>query len=329
MIQKTSLDLKEIYQPIEAWLPKVEERIYDILSTPNELSAEVIEHFFRAKGKFLRPALTLFGVSFSSERMEAAVVTAAALEIFHSATLIHDDIVDSACLRRSLPTINVKWDPQVAVLVGDYLHDRAISAIFSTRNDRVIAAFLETAGIVCDGEILELKEKNNFSLTEETYFTIIERKTAALLGTCIESGAILGHLSSEEVIALRRYGLYFGMAFQIVDDCLDFMGKENEFGKTLGADLKAGVLTLPLIRLIALLDEPQKAEIFSQVKNGLGHSQLSDLLRLLEEYDALSYAYDRAREYADRAQLELTIFPDSPSRVSLEMLLHYVIERHR
>ena len=107
------------------------------------------------------------------------------------------------------------------------------------------------------------------------------------------------------------------------------MGKENEFGKTLGADLKAGVLTLPLIRLIALLDEPQKAEIFSQVKNGLGHSQLSDLLRLLEEYDALSYAYDRAREYADRAQLELTIFPDSPSRVSLEMLLHYVIERHR
>lgn len=327
--QKTSLSLKEIYEPIRQLLPKVEDRIFEILSVPNELSAEVIQHFFKAKGKFLRPTLTLFGSSFGPRVTEPSIVTAAALEIFHSATLIHDDIIDSAYVRRSLPTVNAKWNPQVAVLVGDYLHDKAMSAIFSTANERVIAAFLRTAGIVCDGEILELKEKNNFSLKEEMYLTIIERKTAALLATCLESGAILGNLSSDQVSALRRYGLYFGMAFQIVDDCLDFMGEENEFGKTLGADLEAGVLTLPLLRLLALLDETRKKELLWQVKTGLGDFELTDVVRLLDEYGALEYAFDRAREYTDRAQLELTIFPDSPSRASLEMLLQYVIERNR
>jgi len=149
------------------------------------------------------------------------------------------------------------------------------------------------------------------------------------LAACLEIGATLSDLPVESTLALRRYGLYFGMAFQIIDDCLDFMGEENEFGKTLGADLAAGVLTLPLIRLIELLDEKKKTEIFSKVSTGLAKSQLSDLVRLLEEYDAIQYAIRKARDYADRAALELTVFPPSPARRSLEALLTYVIERHR
>ena len=326
-MEKTRISLKEIYEPIQAYLPRVEEEIFSILATPNELSAEVVQHFFRNKGKYLRPALTLFGASFGASVELDAIRAGAAFEIFHSATLIHDDIIDSAYVRRNLPTVNVKWSSQVAVLVGDYLHDKAIETIFSVKNDRVIAAFLKTAGIVCDGEILELKEKNNFNLKEKAYLSIIERKTASLLATCLESGAILGGLSTEHVAALERYGHYFGMAFQVIDDCLDFMGEENEFGKTLGADLQAGVLTLPLIRLIEFLDEPAKAEIFSKVKSGLGHSKLSDLVHLLHEYGALEYALAKAREFTDCAALELTVFPKSPSRTSLETLLQYVLER--
>lgn len=329
MNQKTALSLEEIYKPIQSALPRVEEQILEILATPNELSSEVIRYFFKSKGKFLRPALVFFGASFGGEIPEKAILTAAALEIFHSATLIHDDIIDSAYLRRNLPTVNAKWNSQVAVLVGDYLHDKAIETIFDTKNDQVIAAFLQTAGIVCDGEILELKEKNNFNLKEEAYLTIIERKTAALLATCLESGALLGHLELEHALALKRFGIYFGIAFQIMDDCLDFMGKENEFGKTLGADLQAGVLTLPLIRLITLLDESGKAEIFSRVKSGLNNAQLSDLVCLLQEYGALDYSIAKAREFTDRASLELAIFPDSPTKHSLQGLLHYVIERNR
>jgi len=326
---KTSLALEDIYQPIHSFLPQVEERILDILATPNELSGEVVHYFFKSKGKYLRPALVLFGASFSEPISENVISTAAALEIFHSATLIHDDIIDSAYLRRNLPTVNAKWNSQVAVLVGDYLHDKAIGAIFNTKNDQVIASFLNTAGVVCDGEILELKEKNNFNLKEETYFNIIERKTAALLATCLESGAVLAGLSTDQVLALKKFGLYFGMAFQILDDCLDFMGKENEFGKTLGADLQAGVLTLPLIRLIALLDESRKAEIFSRVKSGLNRVQLDDLVRLLEEYGALNYSIQKARDYTDLALLELSIFPESPIRNSLKSLLYYVTQRNR
>ncbi|MBI1978289.1 MAG: polyprenyl synthetase family protein [Candidatus Omnitrophica bacterium] len=329
MDQKTIVSLEEIYKPIHSFLPAVEERILEILATPNELSSEVVRYFFKSKGKFLRPALVLFGASFGSGIPHFVVTTAAALEIFHSATLIHDDIIDSAYLRRNLPTINAKWNSQVAVLVGDYLHDKAIEAIFETGNDQVIAAFLKTAGIVCDGEILELKEKNNFNLKEDAYFTIIERKTATLLATCLESGAILGGLNVDQVLALKRFGLYFGMAFQIMDDCLDFAGKENEFGKTLGADLQAGVLTLPLIRLITLLDEAGKAEIFSKVKSGLNHSELGDLVLLLREHGALDYSIERAREFNERSALELSIFPDSPSKKSLYALLQYVIERNR
>lgn len=329
MIQKTAVSLEEIYRPIQGFLPAVEERILEILATPNELSSEVVRYFFKSKGKFLRPALVLFGASFGSGISDSVVTTAAALEIFHSATLIHDDIIDSAYLRRNLPTVNAKWNSQVAVLVGDYLHDKAIGAIFETRNDQVIAAFLKTAGVVCDGEILELKEKNNFNLKEEAYLTIIERKTAALLATCLESGAILGGLNVEQVLALKRFGLYFGMAFQIMDDCLDFAGKENEFGKTLGADLQAGVLTLPLIRLITLLDEAGKAEIFSKVKSGLNPSELGALVLLLREHGALDYSIEKARELNERSALELSIFPDSPSKKSLYALLQYVIERNR
>ena len=329
MEQKTARALEEIYQPIQDSLPAVESKILEILTTANPLSSEVIHYFFQAKGKFLRPALVLFGASFGGGLPKSAILTAAALEIFHSATLIHDDIIDSAYLRRNLPTVHAKWNPQVAVLVGDYLHDKAIGAIFDTKSEQVIAAFLQTAGVVCDGEILELNEKNNFNLKEETYFTIIERKTAALLATCLESGAILGGLEIERALSLKRFGTYFGMAFQMIDDCLDFMGQENEFGKTLGADLQAGVLTLPLIRLIALLDERGKAEIFSKVKSGLDHTQLGDLVLLLEEHGAIQYSIQKAHEFTDRAALELSVFPDTPVRRSLLALLRYVIERNR
>ena len=326
---KTAPSLEEIYQPIHAFLPQVEERILEILATPNDLSSEVIRYFFKSKGKYLRPALVLFGASFAKTVTAHVISTAAALEIFHSATLIHDDIIDSSYLRRNLPTVNAKWNSQVAVLVGDYLHDKAIEAIFNTKNDQIVAGFLNTAGVVCDGEILELKEKNNFDLKEESYLNIIERKTAALLATCIESGAILANLPIEQVLALKKFGLYFGMAFQILDDCLDFMGKENEFGKTLGADLQAGVLTLPLIRLISLVDESHKAEIFSRVKSGLNHTELDSLVRLLEEHGALEYSIQKARDYTDLALLELSIFPETSIRHSLKTLLQYVTQRSR
>ncbi len=326
---KTELSLDAINASIQSDLRIVEDKILEILATPNELSSEVIRYFFRSKGKFLRPSLCLFGASFGDQAVQATIQMAAALEIFHSATLIHDDIIDSSYLRRNVPTINARWGPQIAVLVGDYLHDKAIGAVFGTKNDRAISVFLETAGIVCDGEILELNEKNNFQLREDQYFQVIEKKTASLLSCCLETGAILAGLEIDQVLALKRFGLYFGMAFQIIDDCLDFVGKENEFGKTLGADLSQGVLTLPLIRLISLVDERTKQEIFHLVKSAHAHERFERLVRYLEECEALHYATEKAREFTDQARLELAGLPDRPARQSLALFLDYILERNR
>ena len=332
---KQAISLEEIYVPIEKRVAQIPEVIFDILSTPNELTHEVIRHFFSRQGKFLRPALTFFGAAIENGSAltpadEANLLRlGTAFEIFHSATLIHDDIIDSAHLRRNIPTINVKWNPQVAVLAGDYLHDKAIAAIFGVENSRVTSVFLQTAGTVCDGEIHELREKNNFNLKEEEYLEIVYKKTASLISCCIEAGGILGGHSAEKTEALKRFGRAFGMAFQIVDDCLDFTGEEHEFGKTLGADCEAGVLTLPLIRLLQLVDEATRSEVFKIFKSDFGSRRFDTLHRLLQEYGTIEYAMASAREFTRAARLEISIFPDSPVKQSLNRLLDYVLERNR
>lgn len=332
---KQILSLEEIYAPVESRIGRISETIFQILSTPNELAEEAIRHFFSAPGKYLRPALTFFGalmekgVGLSAAGEEKLVRLAASYEIFHSATLVHDDIIDSAHLRRNIETLNTKWNPQVAVLVGDYLHDKAIGAIFSVENPGVISLFLQTAGLVCQGEIHELQEKNNFSLKEEEYFEIIREKTAALIACCLAGGGMVAGLSAEKVEALKRFGWAFGTAFQIVDDCLDFTGEEHEFGKTLGVDFEGGVLTLPLIRLLERVDERTKSEVFKIFNSDSPGTQFGTLKALLQEYGALDFAMARAREFTEKARLELLQFSASPARTSLERLLDYVLERNR
>ena len=326
---KQTSSLEDIYAPIQEYIPEIENTILNILTTSNELARAAIKHFFSSKGKLLRPALCLLAAKVNDEPDEKVIRIASALEIFHSATLIHDDIIDAAYLRRGLPTVNVKWGPQTAVLVGDFLYDRALRTIFDVGISKVTSLMYDTAEQVCDGEILEAKERHNYNLTEEEYFTIVEKKTASLLAMCLESGAIAGGLALDDVLALKKFGLYFGLAFQVVDDCLDFTGEEHEFGKTLGSDADAGVLTLPVIRLISLVNEKQKSEVFRIFKSENSFEKLQYLKGLFAEYDALEYARGRAREFADRARLELSVFSDSPVKRSLEGLLTYVFDRER
>lgn len=329
---KVAPTLEEIYSPVQSLLRTVPSAILDILAGPNELATDVVRYFFAAQGKLLRPALTFWGAGVRAQETvkedDRLVRLAAAFEIFHAATLIHDDIIDSAYLRRSVPTVNVKWGPEVAVLVGDYLHDKAIGTIFQNGNEKIVSAFLHTAGVVCDGEIHELKEKDNFNLTEEEYLEIVEKKTASLLGCAVAAGGVLAGTSAEETEALKRYGRYFGTAFQIVDDCLDFTGQEQEFGKTLGADCAAGVLTLPLIRLIRLVDEKKKSEVFKIFKSEMG-TKFQILLEMIREYGTIEESMQKAHEFCEKARLELSIFPETPAKKSLLSLTEYVLVRHQ
>jgi octaprenyl-diphosphate synthase len=329
---KTEIALEDIYAPIRGPMALVPDTILKIVATENELLHEVVRYFFSVRGKLLRPALALLGGAvkgIAPDDEGRLLQLASALEIFHAATLIHDDIIDSAYIRRHIATLNVKWGPEIAVLAGDFLHDRAAQAVFQNGNDRIFSLFLQTAGIVCDGEIHELKEKHNFNLTEEEYFQIIEKKTAALLACSVEAGAILAGATPEEAEALKRFGIYFGTAFQIIDDCLDFTGEEQEFGKTLGADCAAGVLTLPLIRLTQLVGERKKSEIFKIFKSEMGTNKFQILRTMIREHDTIGYSLERAKFFCEKAQLELAIFPQNAARQSLENLVKYVIERNR
>ncbi|HTL47876.1 MAG TPA: polyprenyl synthetase family protein [Verrucomicrobiae bacterium] len=327
-----TITLEEIYLPVEKQLAAVPDTILDILSTRNDLTEAVVRYFFSAKGKLLRPALTLLGAAVKSSASgpeKSATRLGSAFEIFHSATLIHDDIIDAAHLRRNLETVHLKWSPQVAVLVGDYLHDQAIKAVFETHNQSIVALFLKTAGEVCDGEIHELKERNNFRLTEDEYLEIIDKKTASLLACSAAGGGLLAGASEKESQALQNFGRYFGISFQIVDDCLDLTGNEDEFGKTLGADLAAGVLTLPLIYLLSV-SGGKKREAAEQIfRSPMTPESLQALTGMLREEGAIQYAMKRAREFSDKARQELAVFEEGPARRSLDRLLDYVLERNR
>ncbi len=328
------ITLDEIYAPMEASLEKVPSAIIDILATPNALASEVIQYFFSGRGKLLRPAMTLIGAALKNPEFSTRVHTplvrlSASYEIFHGATLIHDDIIDSSYLRRNLPTINVKWGAQTAVLVGDYLHDKALEVIYQEGSREVFSLFLKTAAEVCDGEIHELNEKQNFALSEEDYFEIIRKKTAVLLACALESGARYAGAGEAEARALYRFGHHFGMAFQIIDDCLDFTGNEYEFGKTLGADLETGVLTLPLIRLLKIAAPQERETIIRLFKAEGGAGKFRMLLDKIRNEKTIDYAVEKAREFSALARHELKGFSPSPARQSLDKLLDYVLERSR
>lgn len=330
------LTLDEIYAPVQNSLKRIPDMIHYALATQNRQIQDVIRYFFSKNGKFLRPALALLGAGIArslhtdtqivQERNETKVLKlAAACEIFHAATLIHDDIIDSAKMRRGLPTLNVKWGPQTAVLIGDFFHDRAMGAIFEYGNEKIIPLFLRTAGEICDGEVHELNEKNNLALTEEIHLEILRKKTASLLSCSLQTGALVWGLTDELLEALGRFGVYFGMAFQLIDDYLDFMGKEQEFGKVLGGDLEEGVYTLPVIRLLESSDRDKAVSLLKDTGN---KKRFALLLDLMKKNGSLEYAFEKACGYIEKARGALIVFPPSVFRSSLERLADYVLERN-
>lgn len=331
----TLINLQDIYLPVRPDLGKLPGLIREILDTRNREILDVIDHFFSRNGKFLRPALVLLGGAAAcslrrkraDEREETALLhLAAATEIFHSATLIHDDIIDSAKIRRGIPTLNIKWGPQMAVLAGDFFHDRAMAEIFQYGTDRIIPLFLRTAGFICDGEVQELGKKNDLCLTEAEYLEIIHKKTASLLACSLKTGAYTCGMEEREASAIEDFGIHFGMAFQIVDDCLDFTGREHEFGKTLGSDVNEGVITLPVIELLV---SSRREETVRILKGSDETKRFKALLELLKKEKAIEKAFDKACEFTRKAKASLEVLPECPARTSLEQLADYVLERNR
>jgi octaprenyl-diphosphate synthase len=243
-------DLSSLYKDIRSDLERVEDRLESWSRSANPLTAEISGYVLRKKGKRLRPALVLLTSRLFSSGSEESVFLASLVELLHTASLIHDDIVDNAGVRRGKESVHTKWGPNITVLLGDYLYIKSIGLSLQSRHERVIRLLAEISARMIEGELDEYALAGDLRITEEQYLSIVENKTAVLFSACCRIGAILGLASPEEEEAVAAYGLNLGKTFQIVDDLLDFTGDPRILGKPTLSDLGEGRITLPVIQAL-------------------------------------------------------------------------------
>lgn len=336
------LQTVSIYAPVVTQLAQVEEQLRELCQTDIADLDPLLDYALRSGGKRVRPALTLLAAEFREHERQRSLIMAAAVELLHLATLIHDDTVDNAGLRRGKPTINKLYGNHVAVLLGDYLFATSATFVCDTQVIRVIRRFSETIMELASGQLIEFFTTFDPSKARRLYDERIYRKTASLFCTSAESGAILSGAPENQVQALRHYGYNVGMAFQIVDDLLDVQGDTAEVGKPVGNDLLQGVLTLPSIMLMERYPNDQPIDaLFAAIKyggpdSGSPDSRSSDVDRLLNKsLDMITGSgiipdcFAIIRDYCAAAASALDDLPDCPPRRSLLEMVDYIRERSR
>jgi geranylgeranyl pyrophosphate synthase len=320
------LNAAAIYDPVQNDLRLVEDSIRRVGLVEYPLLAELLQHVLVTRGKRVRPALVLLSASFHEYRLEYLVPLATAIELLHTATLVHDDLIDNSPVRRGIPTLHSRTSKAATVLVGDYLFANAAAICTETRNVRVMRVFGEALMTICDGELKQLFTAGFWRQSRDEYYQKIEKKTASLLRTASETGAILSGAPEDHIEALRQYGHYLGMAFQVVDDVLDYVGIEAELGKPIGSDLRQGMITLPGLRLLEL--DPSNRALHRIFDEGDANDDaIRDAVDAVKSSGAIPFALDEARRFARLAVGHLAELPDSPGRRALENLSEYVVER--
>ena len=319
---------RSFYAPVEAELEELQRRLLDVGRRGHPTFAAAVEHLFGSPGKLLRPTLVFLAARFGpTHDREIVINLAQSLELVHTASLVHDDIVDRADLRRNVPTVNATWDDDVAIIVGDYLFAKAYALAAVLPNPEVIAIVAQTVFALCDGELAEVTATRSLP-TEAAYFERIELKTASLYAACCQGAALLADADPEHVAALGAYGTNLGLAFQITDDVLDVAGDETEFGKSVGRDLAEGMPTLPMIYAVAARgnDADLAARI---VAPGKDEGEVRELLRTIRASGGVERARDRALAFHGAACVALETLPDQPERDALVAIADFVVRRVR
>jgi octaprenyl-diphosphate synthase len=315
----------DVYGPIAQDLEAVERVLGSTLGSPRPAVAKLIDHLQHFQGKRLRPALLLLTARACGGIVPAHHTLAAVVEIIHTATLVHDDVLDTAAVRRHVQTINAGWGNRTSILLGDYLFTHAFH-LASSVDARACSLIGEATNRVCEGELEQNTERGNVELSEASYLDIIDGKTAELTSCCCRLGALYANMPAEQVEAMARYGRWLGVAFQVVDDLLDLVGEEKTTGKSLGTDLEQQKLTLPIIRLLER-SAPEPRSRLVQILSSPENHKREQLRPLLAESDALAYAQNRAKEFAAKSRAELAFLPASPSKQALTALTERVVHR--
>jgi geranylgeranyl pyrophosphate synthase len=333
---RSSLKMIPLLEPLTADLERVEHKMRAPVHPEYPQLAAVLDSLLGSGGKRLRPALALVAGRFHPADDEKLVSLAASVEMLHTATLVHDDLIDGALLRRGNPTLNANWSTGATVLTGDYLFARAASLAAETDHVRVMAIFADTLMTICSGELRQIFDRRQVPRLDSEparkaafarYDQRIHAKTASLFAAATEAAAVLGDAPEAEVVALREYGQLLGTGFQIVDDVLDFQGNEDILGKPVGSDLREGIVTLPV--LYYLQEHPDDERVAAVVRGEGQDSLVHEVVSAIQASGAVERAMGRARDFVAKSQTALTTLPEGEPRHILSALADYAIARRK
>lgn len=324
------MQLDSLFSRFEAELKLVEKHLMDIFSSDALIIPAIGGHIMGGGGKRLRPLFLILSAELARYKDEDRTVLAGIIEAIHTASLLHDDVVDGAELRRGKKAAHTVWGNQIVILVGDFLYSNALRIAVLKKNQNIMEALSGATTMMTEGEILQLNRMADPEMTEEEYFRIVSAKTGALISAACRIGGILGGLSKDKEDALGRFGMKTGIVFQLADDILDYMAEEKDLGKRLGKDLDEGKITLPLIYLLRAANSDERDEIRGIIRKGIsGKTDLSRILRMFDKYSVIEESLRVAQKMIMEAKQELDIFPHSPEKEALLMLSDYALAREK
>jgi octaprenyl-diphosphate synthase len=319
---------KDVFDLVRADLQKVEEEFRLQTISRVEPITEIGQYLRGSGGKRLRPALVLLSCKLCGFEGPAAIRLATVVELIHTATLVHDDVIDEADTRRGRPSANSRWGNHLSVLAGDWLYMQAFNIALAERSFKILDLFVALTQTMVEGELLQLTWQRRIDFPEDVYFELAYRKTACLFSVCLRLGALLAGKSEEEESQLGAYGHNLGLSFQLIDDVLDFTSSEEILGKPIGNDLREGKVTLPLIYLLQRCAHEEARKVMSVLEEGGFNSlRFSEILDLIDRYDALQAAREKAQEFAQKAKRCLETFPDTPYKDALRSLPDFMLDR--
>lgn len=319
--------LTKLKQPILSDLYKVDKLIIDNLQSKVPLIEDMVKYIIGGGGKRLRPLILLVSARACSYAGEEHIPMAAVIEFIHTATLLHDDVVDNSMLRRGSATANNKWSNEAAVLVGDFLYSRAFQLMLTVQNSTILQIIADASNTIAEGEVAQLLQQHNPEITEQGYLTIIRNKTAKLFSAAAEVGAVIAHTQPRIQNALAQYGLHLGTAYQIIDDLLDYQTKNADFGKEPGNDFAEGKPTMPLIYLLKHGNTQQK-ELAMQAIVDPKATDFYTIQQMILNSPAMAYSIKFAKREASLAKQAIYELADSVYRTAALDLADFVVTRH-
>jgi len=329
-VEKTPVALAHLFESIRPDLERVELEFSRHLESHVQLIPEIGRYLQGAGGKRVRPSVLIMASRLCGYTGDQAVLYASVVEFIHTATLVHDDMIDDSTLRRGRQTVHSRWGNDISVLLGDYLYIKSMALALTNDSLDIIRLLCDVTLRMIEGELYQLSKNGDVDITEEEHFEIIRRKTAYLFGGCAEIGALLGRVPAALQAALREYGFSLGVTFQLVDDLLDLTGDESVIGKPVAGDLRDGKLTLPLIHMLQQGGSGLRDLLAAVVADReLTPERWAAISGRLAETRSIDYALRRAADYAGRARRSLEVFPPSAERDALMALPDYVLARDR